>query len=55
MKTKKTSKTNTRSRIIFFAIALIYNWHISKRLSRTVANVYNILHTFGIADAVFAG
>ncbi len=25
MKTKKASKTNTRSRIIFFAIALIYN------------------------------
>ena len=25
MKTKKTSKTNTRSRIIFFAIALTYN------------------------------
>lgn len=25
MKTTKTSKTNTRSRIIFFAIALTYN------------------------------
>ena len=25
MKTKKASKTNTRSRIIFFAIALTYN------------------------------
>ncbi len=29
MKTKKASKTNTRSRIIFFAIALTYNLLLS--------------------------
>jgi len=56
MKTKKASKTNTKSRGVFFVIALTYNptaWLIPKCLPCTVANTCSILLAFVIANLPF--
>ena len=56
MKAKKSSKTNQKSRTIFFAIALTYNLLLGLYLKDffcIVAHVHNFLLTISITYLVF--